>query len=532
MREPRPGEVLVRNTWTSVDPGLRLRLAESGPAGYFAAFALRSAMDGIMTVGEVIESRSDEFSAGDTVSHAAGWRDYAVVAAGAPALGGLGTLTRLDIALAPAQRYLGPLGGMGLTAYAGLFDVAGLREGDVVWVSAAAGAVGSLAAQFAKLRGHRVIGSAGSDEKVAYLLDELGLDAAFNHRSGPVGELLRAAAPEGIDVYFDCVGGDHLEAALGALRRGGRVALCGAVSQYGQPRARAGQPVPGDGQRPDAARVPRQQLPAPDGRHGARTSARWLPTGGSAAARRSSRARARAGGARADAGRRHDRQDARADRLIRRRRRRPCAVAHRRSPRRRRAPRRSRARPCAARARRRSRERCRRPGTSALQSRATRSPTTMTVSAGTRLGGPGHRVRQHRAVVVEAVERRERAHLERRAAQAREQLNAALRGQRGAEGGAGRRDRDASRSRRWTPSSTALAHGHQPNPSSTTSRLRPLRRRARWRRRTQARARCRAGPAAARSLPIASTTSSKPARSSAPHRRAEVELDRARGACE
>ena len=106
-------------------------------------------------------------------------------------------------------------------------------------MSAAAGAVGSLAAQFAKLRGHRVIGSAGSDEKVSYLLDELGLDAAFNHRAGPVADLLRAAAPEGIDVYFDCVGGDHLEAALGALRRRGRVALCGAVSQYGRPpRAR------------------------------------------------------------------------------------------------------------------------------------------------------------------------------------------------------------------------------------------------------------------------------------------------------
>ena len=127
---------------------------------------------------------------------------------------------------------------MGLTAYAGLFDVAELREGDVVWVSAAAGAVGSLAAQFAKLRGHRVIGSAGSDEKVSYLLDELGLDAAFNHRAGSVADLLRAAAPEGIDVYFDCVGGDHLEAALGALRPGGRVALCGAVSQYGR-RGRA-----------------------------------------------------------------------------------------------------------------------------------------------------------------------------------------------------------------------------------------------------------------------------------------------------
>lgn len=233
--EPRPGEVVVRNTWTSVDPGLRLRLAEREPAGYFAAFGLHSALDGIMTVGEVVESRADGFRAGDTVWHACGWRDYAVVPAATPALGGLGTLTRLDTDLAPAQRYLGPLGGIGLTAYAGLFDVAQPRPGDVVWVSAAAGAVGSLAAQFAKLRGLRVIGSAGSAEKVAYLLDELGLDAAFNHRDGPVSDLLRAAAPDGIDVYFDCVGGDHLEAALGALRRRGRVALCGAVAQYGRP---------------------------------------------------------------------------------------------------------------------------------------------------------------------------------------------------------------------------------------------------------------------------------------------------------
>jgi NADPH-dependent curcumin reductase CurA len=121
---------------------------------------------------------------------------------------------------------------MGLTAYAGLFDVAELRTGDVVWVSAAAGAVGSLAAQFAKLRGHCVIGSAGSDEKVAYLLDELGLDAAFNHRAAPVAELLREAAPEGIDVYFDSVGGDHLEAALEHLNRGGRAVLCGSISEY------------------------------------------------------------------------------------------------------------------------------------------------------------------------------------------------------------------------------------------------------------------------------------------------------------
>jgi NADPH-dependent curcumin reductase CurA len=230
--EPGSGEVLVRNTFTSVDPAIRLRLAEHGPPGYFPAFSLDAAMDGIMTVGEVLESRAAGFAPGDAVWHASGWRDYAVVTADAPALNGIGRLTRLDTRLAPAHVYLGPLGGMGLTAYAGLFRVAELREDDVVWVSAAAGATGSLAAQFAKLNGNRVIGSAGSDAKVAWLRDELGLDAAFNHRRGSVAERLRAAAPDGIDVYFDNVGGDHLRAALGALRRGGRVALCGAVSQY------------------------------------------------------------------------------------------------------------------------------------------------------------------------------------------------------------------------------------------------------------------------------------------------------------
>lgn len=232
VRDLRVGEVLVRNTWTSVDPGLRLRLTAIGPAGYFDAFPLDSAMDGIMTVGEVVESRAAGFGPGDTVWHASGWRDYAVVQAGAAALGGLGTLARVDTDAASPQSYLGALGGMGLTAWAGLFEAAELRDGDVVWVAAAAGAVGSLAAQFAKLSGNRVVGSAGSDEKVGYLLDAFGLDAAFNHRSGPVAELLSAHAPGGIDVYFDTVSGEHLEAALGALRRFGRVALCGAISEY------------------------------------------------------------------------------------------------------------------------------------------------------------------------------------------------------------------------------------------------------------------------------------------------------------
>jgi NADPH-dependent curcumin reductase CurA len=210
---------------------MRLQMRPSGPAGYFPSFALESPIGG-MAVGEVVESRADGFAPGDIVLHAQGWRDHAVVAADADGLGGIGTLRRVDTVIAPPETFLGALGGPGLTAYVGLLEVAGLHEGDVVWVSAAAGAVGGLAAQIAKLKGHIVIGSAGSDEKIAMLLEDYGLDAAFNYRAGPVAEQLRAAAPDGIDVYFDNVGGEHLEAALGALRRWGRVAICGAISEY------------------------------------------------------------------------------------------------------------------------------------------------------------------------------------------------------------------------------------------------------------------------------------------------------------
>ncbi|MGA2010167.1 MAG: NADP-dependent oxidoreductase [Solirubrobacteraceae bacterium] len=232
LPDPGPGQVLVRNTFTSVDPGMRLRLRESGPAGYFNSFPVGAAMDDIWAVGQVLESRAEGFAPGDSVWHAKGWRDFAIVTAGEPALAGIATLARIDTSVAPPQTYLGPLGAMGVTAYAGIIDAAELRDGDVVWVSAAAGAVGSLAAQIAKLRGHRVIGSAGSADKVRFLLDELGLDAAFNYRDAPVLEQLRALAPDGIDVYFDNVGGDHLEAALATLRNWGRVALCGAISEY------------------------------------------------------------------------------------------------------------------------------------------------------------------------------------------------------------------------------------------------------------------------------------------------------------
>jgi NADPH-dependent curcumin reductase CurA len=230
--DPGPGEVLVRNTWTSVDPALRIRLREKAPEGYFPAFPLGRALHGIITIGEVVASGAEGFEPGDTVWHAAGWRDYAIVEAGKEELRGVATLTKLDTAIAPPQAYLGPLGANGLTAYAGLVYVGELRAGDVVWVSAAAGSTGSLAAQIAKNRGHRVIGSAGSAEKVRYLLDELGLDAAFNYKDGAVTELLREAEPDGIDLYFDNVGGDHLEAALMMLRRHGRAALCGSISEY------------------------------------------------------------------------------------------------------------------------------------------------------------------------------------------------------------------------------------------------------------------------------------------------------------
>jgi NADPH-dependent curcumin reductase CurA len=240
LPDPVDGEVLVRNTYTSVDPGMRLRLRESGPAGYFNSFPLNAAMDEIFTVGEVIESRAEGFAPGDAVSHAHGWRDYAVVAAGAPALGGVGTLRRLDTSIAAPEKFLGPVGNMALTAYVGLVDAAQLREDDVVWISAAAGAVGSLAAQIAKLRGHTVIGSAGSPDKVRYLLDELGLDAAFDYHDGPLVDRLREAAPDGIDVYFDSVGGDHLQAALTVLRPWGRVAMCGALSEYESPEPQPG----------------------------------------------------------------------------------------------------------------------------------------------------------------------------------------------------------------------------------------------------------------------------------------------------
>jgi NADPH-dependent curcumin reductase CurA len=156
----------------------------------------------------------------------AAWRDVAVLDAA--------QVTRLpELPGIPPSYYLGVLGMPGLTAWAGLFRVAGFRAGDTVFVSGAAGAVGSLVGQFARLRGaSAVVGSAGSPEKVRWLTQELGFSAAFDYHDGPVAELLTAVAPDGVDVVFDNVGGEHLEAAVGALRVHGRAALCGSISGY------------------------------------------------------------------------------------------------------------------------------------------------------------------------------------------------------------------------------------------------------------------------------------------------------------
>ncbi|MEV7231768.1 NADP-dependent oxidoreductase [Polymorphospora sp. NPDC051019] len=220
--EPGPGQLLVRNVVMSVDPYMRGRMNDV--KSYVPPFRVGAVLDG-GAVGEVVATGAGtRRQRGELVLHGLGWREYAVVddASARP----------VDPELAPPSAYLGALGMPGLTAYAGLVDVAGLKPGETVFVSGAAGAVGSLAGQIAKLRGAaRVVGSAGSAAKVQRLY-ELGFDAAFDYHDGPVRESLAAAAPDGIDVYFDNVGADHLEAALSALRVHGRVAMCGAIAQY------------------------------------------------------------------------------------------------------------------------------------------------------------------------------------------------------------------------------------------------------------------------------------------------------------
>ncbi|MEP9400720.1 NADP-dependent oxidoreductase [Sphingomonas sp. VNH70] len=220
-RDLNDGEVRVANRWLSVDPYMRGRMNDT--KSYVPPFALDAPMQG-GAIGEVIESRSDRLPVGTVVQHMAGWRDVAVLRAeeAQPIPGG-------DI---PAQAYLGALGLTGMTAWFGLLDVAQAKPGETVFVSAAAGAVGSCVVQIAKAKGMTVIGSAGGAEKVAWVRS-LGADAVIDYKGDvPLAKALGEVAPDGIDVYFDNVGGEHLDAALAHARQGARFAICGMIDGY------------------------------------------------------------------------------------------------------------------------------------------------------------------------------------------------------------------------------------------------------------------------------------------------------------
>lgn len=220
---PGEGEVLVRNVFVSVDPYMRSRM--SGIRTYVPPYELGEAVDG-GAVGRVVESRDERYAAGDWVLSQLGWREHGVV--------GAERLRKLDPSVAPPSYALGVLGMPGFTAWIGLVDVARVQEGETIYVSGAAGAVGSAAVQIARLKGLRVIGSAGSAEKIEWLRS-LGIEA-FDYRETSAKEALAG----GIDVYFDNVGGAQLEAALWALRDHGRVAACGSISRYNDARAEPG----------------------------------------------------------------------------------------------------------------------------------------------------------------------------------------------------------------------------------------------------------------------------------------------------
>lgn len=223
LRDPAPGEVRVANEFVSVDPYMRGRMNDV--RSYVAPYALDEVIAG-GAIGRVVASAADDLPVGTVVLHQHGWSDVVQADASTfravPEVPGMPLSLRLHI-----------LGMTGLTAYVGLTAIAGLAPGDTVFVSGAAGAVGTAVGQIAKLLGAgRVIGSAGSPEKVALLTEKYGYDAAFNYKDGPVREQLAALAPEGVDVFFDNVGGDHLEAALDVMNDGGRIALCGAITSY------------------------------------------------------------------------------------------------------------------------------------------------------------------------------------------------------------------------------------------------------------------------------------------------------------
>ncbi len=217
---PGDGELLVRNALSSVEPYMRGRMNDG--KSYVPPFALGEPLAGA-AVGTVVASRVPEIPAGATVLHDRGWREFAVVPAKSARV--------IDTSGVPAETYLGALGTTGFTAWVGLRIIAEVKSGETLFVSAAAGAVGSMAVQLAKRWGLRAIGSASTPAKAAFVRAELGADAAFDYHDDPARQL-RALAPDGIDVYFDNVGGEQLEAAIGATRDFARIVMCGAISRY------------------------------------------------------------------------------------------------------------------------------------------------------------------------------------------------------------------------------------------------------------------------------------------------------------
>ena len=219
---PADGQVLIRNRFISVDPYMRGRMRDT--RSYTPPFGLDEPLTG-GAVGEVISSASEEFAAGDFVLHMLGWREYAL----AEARG----LTKVDPSLAPLQSYLGVLGMPGMTAYVGLLDIGEPQPGETVFVSGAAGAVGAQVCQIAKIKGCRVVGTAGSAAKTRWLEEVAGVDATINYKeTSNLRRALKQACPDGIDVYFENVGGAHLEAALQYMNNWGRIVVCGMISQY------------------------------------------------------------------------------------------------------------------------------------------------------------------------------------------------------------------------------------------------------------------------------------------------------------
>ena len=222
VQEPENGEILVQNEYISVDPYMRGRMYDR--KSYTPAFQIGETITG-GSIGKVIQSNSEEFQVGEYVSNFTGWREYFVS-------DGAG-LTKVNPSIAPVQSFLGALGMPGMTAYVGLLNIGKPKEDETVYVSAASGAVGSIVCQIAKIKGCKVVGSAGSDQKVAWLLAEMGIDGAFNYKK--VADLtaeLHQQCPNGIDIYFENVGGEHLEAVLTNMNSFGRIPVCGMISQY------------------------------------------------------------------------------------------------------------------------------------------------------------------------------------------------------------------------------------------------------------------------------------------------------------